>query len=176
MVLDPLTALSVAGTIVQFVDFSSKVLLKSHELFTSETGASSVDEQLSFVTNELLKLTTKLSRPLRLESVPVRSTSGEHELEVLCNECGLVARELLARLDGLKVKGGSFRKLKSFQKAIKSAWTKEEVKAIATRLSGFKDMIQMHILANIRFVFSPAGHMTNSDLKFVEQTSNRQAG
>jgi hypothetical protein len=36
--MDPLTALSVAGNAVQFVDFGSKILFKSYKLYKSQDG------------------------------------------------------------------------------------------------------------------------------------------
>jgi hypothetical protein len=102
------------------------------------------------VTTELLKLTTKLSRPLSAEGVHTSSTNNDNDLESLCHECSLVAHELLARLDGLKVSEGNFRSVKSLQKAVKSAWTQDEVERITKTLSGFQNAIQMHVLASIR--------------------------
>jgi hypothetical protein len=36
--MDPLSALSVATSVVQIVDFSSKLLFEAHELYTSSSG------------------------------------------------------------------------------------------------------------------------------------------
>ena len=40
MVLDPLTAIGLAGNIVQFVDFSSKIVGKANKIYESVDGAS----------------------------------------------------------------------------------------------------------------------------------------
>ena len=151
MVLDPLSALSVAGTVVQFVDFGTKLLHTTTELYNSISGATRDEYRLSIVTTELLKLITKLSRPLLLENGRAYSTSAEDELESLCHECSLVAQELLERLEGLKVKNGSFRSVHSLQKAVKTAWTKDEIATITKRLSSFQQIIQMHVLASLRY-------------------------
>jgi hypothetical protein len=44
--VDPLTALSLAGTIVQFVDFWSKLLLSGRELYKSGTGSLTVNDEI----------------------------------------------------------------------------------------------------------------------------------
>jgi hypothetical protein len=60
MVLDPLTALSVAGTIVQFVNFGTRILSRSRQLYHSTKGALAQDEEFDFITTHLIKLTAKL--------------------------------------------------------------------------------------------------------------------
>jgi hypothetical protein len=63
MALGPLTALSLAGTIAQFVEFRSKLVSRSQELYSSANGSLSVNEELNLVTETLLKLLAKLRRP-----------------------------------------------------------------------------------------------------------------
>jgi hypothetical protein len=51
--LDPLTALSLAGNIVQFVDFSTKLLAKGHELYKSADGTSVGYSELEAIAKDL---------------------------------------------------------------------------------------------------------------------------
>jgi hypothetical protein len=115
------------------------------------TGASDVNRQLEFIASEILKLTTKVSRPLQLEGAPEGPTEDEQALVDLCHECSLVSKDLLNRLEGLRVKkDGKLRNWQSLQKAIEAAWAKDEVDLLVTRLSGFKEMINMRILIGLR--------------------------
>ena len=45
MVLDPFSTFSLAGNIVKFVDFTSKVLSKSHEIYRSSSGGQCKDRK-----------------------------------------------------------------------------------------------------------------------------------
>jgi hypothetical protein len=50
--MDPLTALSLAGTIIQFVDFGCKLLAEGKELYKSTTGILTVNEELELAVDE----------------------------------------------------------------------------------------------------------------------------
>jgi hypothetical protein len=80
MVLDPLTALSVAGTIVQFVDFSSKILSHTAEFYNSAEGALSTNEELELVTADLSNLLARLRRPLYIGGATNPPTQADQAL------------------------------------------------------------------------------------------------
>lgn len=87
MAIDPLTALPLAGTIVQIVEFGSKLAPRSQELYSS--GSLSVNQELNLVTEILLKLLTKLRQPqLGLDlGVSSRDTFSYQVLIDLCDGC-----------------------------------------------------------------------------------------
>ncbi len=66
--MDPLTALSLAGTIVQFVDFGCKLLAKGRELYKSSTGVLTVNEELELTTTDLRALIEKMQKPFKASS------------------------------------------------------------------------------------------------------------
>lgn len=57
--MDPLSAVGLAGTLVQLVDFSSKIVKEGHELYKS--GSTAINVQAEAATRDLLQLTTKLN-------------------------------------------------------------------------------------------------------------------
>jgi hypothetical protein len=73
MVLDPLSALSIAGNIVQFIDFGSKLLNSSREVYHSAEGLSSNHQHLEQITQSLIDLNTKLSQN---PATPTLTTQG----------------------------------------------------------------------------------------------------
>jgi len=152
MVLDPLTALSVAGTIVQFVDYGTKVLSRSQQLYHSTKGAGPLDEELDLITTHLTKLTAKLTRPLSTPSTENELPGEEHALRELCDACNTVAQEMVARLEGLKV-DGKHRMFKSVWQALKSTWSEKEANALIKRLSMFRESLELHILVELRYAF-----------------------
>ena len=66
MVLDPLSAVSLAATVVQFVDFSSKIVSKGYHLYTSAGGALPENARLGYVIEDLRSVTTRLQSRERL--------------------------------------------------------------------------------------------------------------
>ena len=151
MALDPLTALSVAGTIVQFVDFGSKLVSRSQELYRSSNGNLSVNEELSLITTTLLKLITKLRRPLALEELTTSDGDDYQALTALCDSCAQLAEELLTRLQSLKI-SGKFKMWRSIQQAIKSCWAEKDLDSLFKRLAVFRQSIETHILVGLRCV------------------------
>jgi len=83
--MDPITIVSVLGTVVQFVDFSSKVLSKSAEIYRSGKGALTENADIETTAADLSKLNTRLKQ----------STSiGDPDLQALCQACGDISDQL----------------------------------------------------------------------------------
>jgi hypothetical protein len=70
MPLDPLSALSVAASVVQFADFAGKIVSKGKELYTSPSGALSENEWTETVTKRLQASTHNLYNSFQIASAP----------------------------------------------------------------------------------------------------------
>jgi hypothetical protein len=147
--LDPMTALSVAGTIVQFVDFSSKLLVKSREIYESASGASMDNSQLEAITKDLEGLNARLRKPL-----PSQQSLDDSDISLvkLGEQCASVAAELIHALEELKVRGTTHLRWKSFRKALKGVWKREEIEAITARLQNCREELNLHVLVNLRYL------------------------
>jgi hypothetical protein len=138
--MEALTALSLAGTIVQFVDFSVKILTSSREIYTSTTGSLTCNNEINLVTEDLLAIIAKLRHDESL------SENFEH----ICREATKVAQDLVKRLDGLKLKGKA-GVWNTFGQAVKSAFTKSEINELVDRLSKLSKAVEIHVLVSLRF-------------------------
>jgi hypothetical protein len=142
--MDPLTALSVAGTIIQFVDFGNKLLKHSIQLYKSSRGSLKANEELELITGDLQCVISKL-RDASVSS-PAGSVIGQNSSRSnfveICDEAAKIAAELLERLNGLKVKDGKHRTWESIKAAVKAAWSKEEIQALEKRLSLLKESLR----------------------------------
>ncbi|TVY24004.1 hypothetical protein LHYA1_G006937 [Lachnellula hyalina] len=152
MVLEALTALSLAATIVQFVDFSSKLLAKGHEIYVSVDGASIENNDLEAATKNLRDLSGRLnvSAVSRRGDTVEATSEPEVELIQLTTKCSAVARELLTLLDHLKVQPGSNRKWKTFQQALKSSLKQSQVDEIKSRLQAIRQELSLSVLVSLR--------------------------
>lgn len=151
--MDPLTALSVAGTVIQFVDFGTKILRGSYSIYRSTSRALPVNDELEILTRDLAVLATKLRRPLYAGKGPINElqTTEDLALQDLVDNCVRVAVELLTRLNELKTEG-RHQAWRSLQRAVKSAWTQSEVNELTKTLSDYRTSIQTHIQKSIRYV------------------------
>jgi hypothetical protein len=146
--LDPLTALSLAGTIVQFVDFSSKIVSKTRELSKSAHGATEEAFNVEIVTRDLLRLSQSLRNWLRLSGVE-SDDKDDQDLEALCDGCIYLPEKLLARLRILKVQHGA-GKVQVLQQAIKTVWSRRELDQLAEQLDEYRRQLDLHVFVSFR--------------------------
>jgi hypothetical protein len=148
---DPLTALSLAGTVVQFVDFGIKILTQSVVLIRwGGREEPDVVAELEEAITYLKDLCAKLNQPA-LSNILSSSEPPEREpLERLCGASVTLAGQLLDRLGKLKVEG-KHRKWNCFREAINWAWNEDALKHLLERLSTLRQIVEMHILVDLRY-------------------------
>lgn len=140
-IMDPLSVVGLVGNIVQFVDFTGKLISTSVFLYHSGKGALPENTDIETATKHLVLLNTKLK--------DAATSTGSRELQRLCTSCGDVADELLAALDKVKVKDEP-GKWKSVQKALRSVWSKDDIEGLEKRLARFREELNLHIVVEIR--------------------------
>lgn len=148
MPLDPLSALSVAASAIQFIDFSTKIISKGQRLYHSTTGALLENDETETITKRLKDLAQGLQAPLQ-SSNP--TSNEESALKDITQECLSTAHELTQELEKLKIPNGSkHRRWKSIRQALKSAWSKEKLEKVKTRLAELKEDLRTHVLICMR--------------------------
>ena len=141
--METLAIIGLVGNIVQFVDFSGKLISKSGELYRSSKGALAENSDIETAVNHLVLLNNKLK--------DTAITTGDSALQSLCKSCGTTADQLLAALDKVKVKGKQ-DKWKSIRKALRSVWSKEEIEELGRRLERFRTELNLHVTVDLRSV------------------------
>jgi hypothetical protein len=144
--MDPFNALSIAASVVQFVDFASKILSKTYELYKSADGASLENSEHETVTKDLRALNQRLTnRSSRQGSLP----KEEYALEVICRGCSVIADELLEKLEGIKIKG-KHTKWKSLRQALKTIWSESAIDEVSRRLARYRQELDTQLLVLIK--------------------------
>lgn len=141
--METLAVISLVGNVVQFVDFSSKLISKSVQPYQTSDCVLTENINTEMATNHLILLNSKLEN--------AASTIGDKALEVLCKSCSAVAVELLGTLDKLKVHGGK-EKWKSMRQAVRSLWSEEKIQDIERRLASFREELNLHVIVDLRRV------------------------
>ncbi|TVY39372.1 hypothetical protein LSUB1_G003985 [Lachnellula subtilissima] len=174
--LDPLAALGVAGNIVQFVDFTVKLISKSHELHKSADGASTGNKDLEAIAGNLKRLTERLRTDMSQHLLPpvrvaqlrqdasdkrakhelaskLRDYTPENRAEIELGEinakCTIVAGDLLSILRMFKVEGKN-NKWKSFRMALKSVWDEDQIQAAMSKLTECRKELDTELLISLR--------------------------
>ena len=169
--MDPLTALGLASNIVQFVDFASKLISQSHEIYRSADGALEDNVALEHVAKNLSKLGNELKskradittgrkalawggewarKDGSVISEPEKVTAAGKQLQQLSKDCSAVSNELLQELEKLKIKG-PHKRWESFRQALNSVWSQEKIRALETRLEGIRKQLDTTLLVCLRY-------------------------
>ncbi|KAF2441831.1 hypothetical protein P171DRAFT_465451 [Karstenula rhodostoma CBS 690.94] len=142
MGLDPFSALGIAANVVQFIEFGSKLVSESHEIYKSATGTSTGIVELEMIYTDLIKFTKSLQTPNNSSQTP-----EEESLRQLAASCLTVANELLNIINALKVNAdGHHRKWRSFRQAMKSTWKQTDIDNLQKRLADFRGQLTVRLL------------------------------
>jgi hypothetical protein len=136
--LDALTALSVASSIVQFVDFGAKLLSDTRELYKSSDGCLIEHGEVAKVTTDLKELS------LGLKAHRCR------ELQELSKTCCKLADELLTLLSRIEVPGANRSRSKSFHQATRVLRNKDNLRDLEKRLDRIREHLGVRLLAVMR--------------------------
>lgn len=154
--MDPIAAFALAGTVVTFVDFSSKLVLGARELYKSTSGALSANEELELATSDLRSVLIKIQAFSISPNGPSQDLDFDQTFADMCENAKALAEELLDRFEKLKIEKdveGLPRVWKSLSHAASSAWSISERKALENKLRNLKKMIEMRILLSLRYAF-----------------------
>ena len=151
--LEPLTAISIASAVVQFIDFGSKVVTRSSEIYRSSDGALQENTELENIIREVTKLNEKV-----LSSRPNPHTDGfskdDEATRELVGSCEILANDLLQVLRDLKAQhsGPVGRRWTCLRKAVASQtpWNKDKVQGLERRLNRVKEQIGHRLLVMMR--------------------------
>jgi uncharacterized protein (UPF0264 family) len=154
--LEPMSALSVAASAVQFVDFCVKIVSKGRELYHSPSGSLEENLQLKHSTKVLVGRRGNVSKAINVDSLrpPLVISDAQADLLELCDNCLKVGNKLMDRLTGLEIKEREkHRRWKSIRQALKSEWGEKEVNEMRDSLAGYKTDLMLYILLSVQYVF-----------------------
>jgi hypothetical protein len=149
--LDPLSAIGLAGSIVQFISFAHEMVSLGKEIYKSPTGA----RQESAEIGAMLKDLSRLHQSLRCDwdSNEGHQSKEEKTLLNLVEQCEPIHIELQRVLQSLVAKG-SHRKWESFSLSVKLVWKEGQIHDLEKRLRRLQRQIDSHLVFDIRCLLS----------------------
>ena len=148
---ETLAALSLAGNIVQFIDFGCRLFAKSQELHRSATGVAAEDDQLAIIARSL----RRFSQDLEVTSPSDGGQSSQaFDLEGLVDECKRVANDLLGALDQLKSTRAR-NKWRCLRDSLKRVWKEERINSLARRLDSCSIQVTACLLKLLKYKKNP---------------------
>jgi len=147
-------AVGLAGNILQFIDFGTKVGYATRKIYQS--GKDGI-ESLRDVRDTSSDMRGILER-LKASGPHHRNATSPYEGMVkLATECSVVLDkqlELLATLDipNQAVLHWRQRTIRAFKAAVMAVWSRDEINALQDRLNNFRDQLSSNLLVCIRYV------------------------
>lgn len=134
--MDPLSALSIAGNVIQFLDFTTKLFKEAREIYHSASGASGSVRTLGTISAQLATL-GKSFTPEDLKSL---------DLKDVAIQCSSVAKELQALVDRLTLKKPSGDGYwASFTLALRTVLSKGQIQAFERRLDKLQKQLGLQM-------------------------------
>lgn len=175
--MDPFSALSIATSVVQFVDFGVKLISKSKELYRSTDGVLADHAEQAAVATRLRELARLLTPPLPNTSLDKLSLA-EKALFEITKECQDLADEFIDALDELRASERR-QKWKSFRQALKSVWKSAGIERRLVSLDRLRQLIIVHLLVvlkegHIKSLLGVTGQMRNMEDTILRAVSDQK--
>lgn len=151
--MDPLTAFSLAASILQLIDVGVKVVSGSVEIFNSATGTSSLNDEAGLLAGDITVICDQLRNSLRPDGSYNVLNKYETHLEGLRLRSQVLAQELLDKLAKLQVDGekGMLKRVKSVGMALKIVLKdKSKIDELQKRLDAIRDELETHVVIDMR--------------------------
>jgi len=131
--MEPLVAVSVAGNICQFLEFTAKIIAETREVYVSSTGLSQDATSLASITVSLRQLCENLG-------------TREHgdRLGTLAENCRDDAVALLSLLDKAKAENPG-KKWDSLKACLISVGKKGKIQGLERRLSRHREQLLLEL-------------------------------
>ncbi|EPS38220.1 hypothetical protein H072_8069 [Dactylellina haptotyla CBS 200.50] len=145
MAVDPLAALGAAAAVLQFLDFTTKLISKGRELYKSADGVLTDHAEQVALYSRLSKLNKALGESINTSAAQKQLSLAEQALLEVSSECMQFADDLAQAIDKLRVTGNR-RKWNSFRQALKSVWMKDEIDKRMVTLDRLRQQVIIHLL------------------------------
>ncbi|KAJ9148897.1 p-loop containing nucleoside triphosphate hydrolase [Pleurostoma richardsiae] len=166
--MDPYTALSLAASVVAFVDFTAKLLSKANEI---RKDGSSVDvAHLNKMSAHLIDLSTGLRYRRHGDGVAL---AEEVALEAIALDCANVADELARTLNKLTDGSERGKVWPSIRAAFKTMWHKDEVEQLTKRLDQYRQEMSLRLLVTLNKKADLQSWETSERLRILENSNQK---
>ncbi|KAI1750291.1 hypothetical protein F4782DRAFT_548774 [Xylaria castorea] len=164
--MEALAAIGLAGNIVQFLDFTWRLISATGEIRNSAGGATErpieldkIYGALSVFCSDFLKRPEPVDNDDEAKRVQVLFSNPESDLQrqiiiqshtkslqALMSDCVALCQQLLAVTSKLQARGGSNYRFRSFKTALRTLWDEKKMGDLEERLKRHQQAISLHFL------------------------------
>lgn len=147
MVLDPFTALSLAGVVVQFIDFSAKLFSETWRLYKCR-GCNDQHEEIDCINRDIGRIFSDIAAAANRGDELLSDPS----LRSLIAQCQGLSQQLSTAIRGANDHNTPGHKWKSFREILKRIWNQDKINEFRHRLSYLQKQLTVHLQTSQRFV------------------------
>lgn len=140
--------LALATAVVQFVEFTTKIVTKGIAIHLSVTGKLVDQEELEAVTKALASNIKKIEKTLDIRGQDGQPGEVDQDLQIIAAGCQDIAKELLGVLDSLAARKPR-TPWRSFRHALQATWNEGKVKALEERLERYRQQMMAMVLSSL---------------------------
>jgi hypothetical protein len=151
--MESIAALSLASNIIQVVDFSARIISRTHQLYTSSDGKLEEHAVLETAIKNVSELYEDLRASPTADDVR-RLSASDRQLMKLKTESEAVVEDLKEWLEHVQPKAPR-RSWRNIYEAFKTVRKEEELKEISTlasKLDNLRKQVDSAILISLRYV------------------------
>lgn len=145
--MEPLSILGVVASIVQIIDFTTKLTTGARQAYISGTGAISANEDIKFCAADLQHLCQGLQSSLQADN---SNGANSEALRHLAKRCQTISERVLALLHELAAKDPT-SKLSCFVSALKTERRKHERDDLLVRLEECRRQVDIQLQRLVRY-------------------------
>ena len=148
--MEPISALSIACGVIQFLDVGAKVLSKFREIY--KDGSTAEHAELRATAEHLITIQLNdLSVPRHIQAGQSNLSAADKELIAVAQRCSTIAKTLVDELRSLEANtSGSWRKaVKTTFKVIKK---RSEIDGLQKQLDKYRQLMDTKLLLGLRWV------------------------
>ncbi|KAI0968993.1 hypothetical protein F4678DRAFT_440604 [Xylaria arbuscula] len=135
--MDPVTAVALAGNILQFIQFVAGLLDNAHKLHASATGTSFVNDHFQDICGTLITFNTQLQKPtISSTGQSIKLSKHAEPLAECATACARDCEDLLRIMNKLRaIATKSPRYWNSFRAALAEVWKQNEIEDLRSRIA-----------------------------------------
>ncbi|KAK5057776.1 hypothetical protein LTR84_011777 [Exophiala bonariae] len=148
MVLEPLSAFSVACNVLQIIEVGTRVLKTAAEYRSAADGATAEHAELRNIAQSLLILNADLQATVAASNSTQTKIQDKAEAVLISanDQCLKLSTEFIKLLDRLKVDGTKHAMLEALRLSVRSLWYKDRLDSINKSLSQARDNLNLSFL------------------------------
>ncbi|KAK4161515.1 hypothetical protein QBC43DRAFT_189361, partial [Cladorrhinum sp. PSN259] len=152
------SAIQCASAVLSFVDFASKLLSGTYDVYTGSSSLEPTGKDLKSISNSLHSLRKDLETNTARGSASKANSQIDIEIQRLVQECQTIVDSLISIIDKVCQHEGTGPSVwSSFKEALATLWKNKEIQELQKQLEGHQRQLELLMIAATRSAIATLG-------------------